>query len=45
MSILRRLLPERVNFGFARFFNDLGKARGFDFEQFHVSKERRKYRM
>jgi hypothetical protein len=38
-------LPERVNSRLARFFNDLGKARIFDFEQFHVSKECRKYGM
>jgi hypothetical protein len=40
MSILRRLLPKRVNFRLARFFNDLRKARGFDFEQFHKKSAR-----
>ena len=40
MSILRWLLPERVDFGLARFLDDLRKARGFDFEQFHKKSAR-----
>ena len=44
MSILRRFLPKRVNFRLTRFFDDLRKARGFDFEQFHKKKSARELR-
>src|SRR5206468_10653664 len=40
MSILARLLPERINFRFTRLFDDLRKARGFDFEQIHKKSAR-----
>src|SRR3989442_13628136 len=40
MSILRRLLPKRVNLRLARFLEDLRKAGGFDFKQFHKKSAR-----
>jgi hypothetical protein len=40
MSILRRLLPKRVNVRLTRFLEDLRKARGFDFKQFHKKSAR-----
>src|SRR5947199_8452449 len=41
MSILRRLLPKGVNFRLTRFFDELRKARGFDFEQLHKKSARK----
>jgi hypothetical protein len=35
VSIMRRFLPEGVDFRFPDLFDDIGKARSFDFEKFH----------